>query len=160
MDGRGSQHLDLLGLNEDRKRHRRSSIRTWVIDPVKVPAKVDLIAPVDQIWVGTGRFAARWFGCSPSPKEAPEQIGNGTGRFVARWFGCGRLEQSTPKEVDGVGSPRLLSGSRSRLRHTIGNGFPLPFACIQEHHFFPQFAGWIASAPLSFGVPQSYEGRM
>lgn len=97
MDGRGSQHLDWLGLNEDRNRHRGSSIRTRVIDPVKVPTKVDLVAPVDQIGVGTGRFAARWFGCrrlgpcGPSPKEAPEQVGNGTGRLVARWFGCGGL---------------------------------------------------------------------
>jgi len=115
--------MRIINVIEDR------AIRTRVIYPVKVPVKVD--APVDQIGIGTGRFAARW-------------------------FGYGRLEQTTPKEVDRVVSPRLLSGSGSRLSHTICNGFPLPFACVQEHHLFPQFAGRIASAPLSFGVPQSY----
>ena len=120
---------DWLGLNENRKRHRESRIRTRVIDPVEIPLNVEVEPPEN----GTGGFAARRFGYG--------RLGYGR---LGHWrLGYGGFEQYTPspKDVGEIGKPWVMSrgwkGLGNSLRHMIDNGFPLPFACIQEHHFVP-----------------------
>jgi len=106
------------------------SIRTGVIDPVEIPTVV-MAGQLGRR--GLGRFAAK-----TSIIVATEKVKKDFVRFAAGWFGNRRLKQSSPSPKD-VGEPRkrerwgvphCRGGSGCGLGYTIGNGFPLPFACI------------------------------